>query len=123
MHRIFGFVFVAAMTAFSSAYAADVKPDPVEGKEVADSQNCFGCHVTSGDSGGNIPSLEGWDGESMVDALRAIKTGEREGIDEAMKSVVMAMDDEEIIHLGAYFDKLAKEAEAAEAAKEAKDKK
>lgn len=122
MRKLFGFVFVAAITASTLAYAADVKPDAEEGAEVADAQNCFGCHVKTGDSGGTIPSLEGWDGESMIDAMRAIKTGEREGIDDAMKSVVMAMDDEEIIHLGAYFDKLSKDAEAAEAAKESKAK-
>ena len=105
-------VLAAALCNSSQAFAADA----AYGEYLAG--ECKGCHVLKGDAPGDIPSLDGYDGESIQDALNAYRKGERKDASEAMKSVAAALDDDQVAALGAFFDKMAKEAEAKEEEKE-----
>ncbi len=97
-----GLMFASSTTSFAA--------DAAYGEYLAG--ECKGCHVLKGDAPGDIPSLDGWDGESITDALKAYKKGERNDASDAMKSVAAALDNDQIAALGAYFDKLAKAADA-----------
>lgn len=105
--RLLGLTVLAGAMFCTST--ASLAADPAYGEYLAG--ECKGCHVLKGDAPGDIPSLDGWDGEGIKDALNAYKKGEREDASEAMKSVAVALDDDQVAALGAYFEKLSKEAE------------
>ena len=98
---------IGSFLSFGVAYA----DDKVDYGEYL-SGECKNCHVLKGESKGDIPSLEGFDGETIADALNAYRKGERKDASEAMKSVAAALDDEQVAAL----------AEKAEEAAEAKKK-
>jgi cytochrome c553 len=74
--------------------------DPAKGKAAA--AGCAGCHGEQGVSRSAAnPSLAGQDAEYLAAAMRAYKDGSRS--DEAMKALAVALDDNTIRDLSAFY--------------------
>lgn len=64
---------------------------------------CVVCHRADGEMEG-IPAIIGWDEDLFLEAMNAYRTGERKN--DAMRSVVIPLGDEELKALAAYFKQL-----------------
>ena len=85
----------------ASAKAASAKADPIEAGKTAAS-GCAGCHGDGGISKtGGVPSLAGEDPKSLVNAMKAYKSGGRKH--EMMKTLLAAVTEPEMNNIALYY--------------------
>jgi cytochrome subunit of sulfide dehydrogenase len=81
--------------------------EPVSLRGAALANACATCHGPDGQSRGAIPSLIPLSKESLVIALRAFQTGERQGT--VMNRIAKGLDDAEIEAVATYLGNLGKQ--------------
>ena len=111
-----GALIAGAMALSASAFAAPPSAAML-------SNACAGCHGTHGGSAGpTMPSLAGQSKESIVDAMKKFKSGERPGT--IMGRLAKGYTDAEFVAMGEFFakQKLHVTAQTLDAAKVAKGK-
>lgn len=94
---LLGFAFATAL-----AIGAPEAQEPSRGAVLA--LSCAGCHGTDGRSPGSIPAIEGHEGEDIVSAMQAFRSGARPAT--VMGRIARGYTDEEIALMAAHFDRL-----------------
>ena len=99
MHRMLLSVGIAAVLGIGGAQAAG---DVQAGK--AKAAACAGCHGANGEGIAPNPALAGKSEEPLAQAMRDYKSGKRDNA--AMKGMVSALTDADMINLAAYYASL-----------------
>lgn len=96
MQRTFAFVIAAGMAA-QTPNAANANEQREYGEYLAG--ECTSCHRDGANE--TIPPIVGYDLESFIVLMESYKNGERDN--QAMVSVAMSLDEEQIKALAVYF--------------------
>lgn len=95
-------VFVLSFVFFLSSLSVPIAAaDQLTMRGAALANACATCHGPDGRSQGAIPSIHSLSKESLLIALRAFQTGERQGT--VMNRIAKGLDDEDLEAVAAYL--------------------
>jgi len=98
-------LFIAVMFLLMlPAGSAQAGGDPTRGEELA--ADCSACHGDDGKGDDEIPAIAGQDAATLVNFLKAFKSGERTSEDDVMQEYTADLTDEDMADVAAYFSSL-----------------